>query len=246
MQNRYVGDVGDFGKYGLLRALCQPIKDDRAKLSLGVIWYLVDGEEENNDGKHIKYLKDTSFGDCDQKLFDTLSQLVHNGQRDVKNIQNNGILPRGTVYYDKILKSDRGYRENWVKEAFEETAGCDVIFVDPDNGLEVPSVKPHYKHGPKYVFFDELLGYLDRDQSLVIYQHLSRNGNAKSQVKQRVSQIKKHLNCCAGITSLRFHRGTARVFFIIPSKKHKRIISERVDQFSSTLWFMKKHFSLMQ
>ena len=24
MQNRYVGDVGDFGKYGLLRALCAP------------------------------------------------------------------------------------------------------------------------------------------------------------------------------------------------------------------------------
>lgn len=38
MQDRYVGDIGDFGKYGLLRALCAH------DLSLGVVWYLVPDE----------------------------------------------------------------------------------------------------------------------------------------------------------------------------------------------------------
>ena len=33
MQNRYVGDIGDFGKYGLLRALYHGRQ-------LGVAWYL--------------------------------------------------------------------------------------------------------------------------------------------------------------------------------------------------------------
>lgn len=45
MQNRYVGDVGDFGKYHLLKALCRG-DDGKAALSLGVVWYLV--PDENN------------------------------------------------------------------------------------------------------------------------------------------------------------------------------------------------------
>jgi len=50
VQDRYAGDVGDFGKYGLLRALC---KDD---LSLGVVWYLVPDEEGTGDGGHVGVL----------------------------------------------------------------------------------------------------------------------------------------------------------------------------------------------
>ena len=47
VQDRYVGDVGDFGKYGLLRALCG------GDLTLGVVWYLYPDEEANNDGDDI-------------------------------------------------------------------------------------------------------------------------------------------------------------------------------------------------
>ena len=42
MQNRYTADLGDFGKYGLLKALCQSyIEDEEPNLRLGVVWYLV-------------------------------------------------------------------------------------------------------------------------------------------------------------------------------------------------------------
>ena len=49
MQDRYVGDVGDFGKYGLLGSLCG--KDEYgAALRLGVLWYRFDGKDTSNDG----------------------------------------------------------------------------------------------------------------------------------------------------------------------------------------------------
>jgi len=51
MQNKYVGNVGDFGKYGMLRALFQ-----NSPLKLGVNWCLVEKEEKKNDGKHTAYL----------------------------------------------------------------------------------------------------------------------------------------------------------------------------------------------
>ena len=52
MQDQYVGDIGDFGKYGLLRHLTGMRDDDASgdALSLGVIWYLFPNGG-NNDGK---------------------------------------------------------------------------------------------------------------------------------------------------------------------------------------------------
>lgn len=57
LQNRYVGDVGDFGKYHLLKVLSQGQgTGEGVSLSLGVVWYLVPDESHNADGKHIRYL----------------------------------------------------------------------------------------------------------------------------------------------------------------------------------------------
>ena len=51
MQDKYAGDVGDFGKFALLRALC----DGR---QLGICWYRTDSVlETTNDGKHLDYLQ---------------------------------------------------------------------------------------------------------------------------------------------------------------------------------------------
>ena len=49
MQNRYAGDVGDFGKLGMLRAIAS------SAMKIGVNWYLVPDEGHNDDGKHIGY-----------------------------------------------------------------------------------------------------------------------------------------------------------------------------------------------
>ena len=48
MQDKYVGDIGDFGKSSLLNAVSQGSL-------LGVAWYKYP-DETNNDGKHIDYL----------------------------------------------------------------------------------------------------------------------------------------------------------------------------------------------
>ena len=58
MQDRYAGDVGDFGKLGMLRIIAD------SGLKIGVNWYLTYKPEENlkEDGKHIGYLNDIAFG----------------------------------------------------------------------------------------------------------------------------------------------------------------------------------------
>jgi len=258
MQNRYVSDLGDFGKYGLLRALCRPNNSGSPELSLGVVWYLVPDESHNTDGKFIQYLdhstkNNNQFRQCDPKLYDALD-IIRKKDRNVSSIRKSGILPPGTVFYEEPLtfegttaNSPRAcrkriaYRNRWVQDALSATKNCDIIFIDPDNGLEA-GTKRHQKRGPKYVFFDELEPYCKRGQSLIIYHHTSRRGTAEEQVRERLAQIDERLNSSTTFALL-YHRGSSRAFLLVPSEKHKSILTEKVEQFMQGPW--SQHFTVI-
>ena len=151
MQNRYVGDVGDFGKHGLLRYLTgMTAGDDLGPLSLGVIWYLFHDEVHNNEGDLTAYLNrrpgddKSEYRNCDPELWETLRDLVHRpNTRCVHCVQMAGILPRNTEYFQAPLyymprmtpaiKCDlRGF---WLQQALQAVAAAELVFVDPDTGL---------------------------------------------------------------------------------------------------------------
>jgi len=260
MQNRYVGDVGDFGKYGLLRTLCLPGTDGSKGLRLGVVWYLVPDEGHNADGKHTSYLDPTPanleyYGCCDPFLYKRLAEIVDTKSRNVTSIRNGGILPAGTVFFEEPLTFDGmprigpaarearlRHRSEWLQRALEATAGCDVVFVDPDNGLEVKTQR-HTRRGPKHVFFDELVPYLRRGQSLIIYHHMARNRPAPEQIQERLAQIEERLTGCDTPFALRYHRGTSRAFFVVPTKAHRTVLLERAGRFVLGPW--SRHFCLV-
>jgi hypothetical protein len=110
MQDRYTGDVGDFGKYGLLRALCGMRQSP--SLRLGVVWYLVPNETHNDDGKHTQYLRESkpALRDCDLALYDSLRKLlvdrsgkVVQERRRTAIIEGSDVLPMGTIFYSQRL-----------------------------------------------------------------------------------------------------------------------------------------------
>ena len=298
MQNRYVGDLGDFGKYGLLRCLCLPVRavEDQTLtpslgwptvvenhrdnaivegstiplwpseeananqfLTVGVVWYLVPDETHNSDGKHVHYLDPSAYNqeryrDCDPTLYDTLREIVQSNRRSVSSIREYQVLPWGTRFYEATLTFDRpdnqghytrehrvARRKAWLQDALKLTAGCDIVFVDPDNGLEV-QVDPCQRRGPKYVFFDELLPYVERDQSLVIYHHLGRQGSAWDQIRGRLTQIKSKLGREA--FALLYHRGSARVFFVVPAPRHRANLVSRAEMLMQSSW--SRHFEIFE
>lgn len=107
MQDRYTGDVGDFGKYGLLRALCRPA-DVGPALRLGVVWYRVPDESHNLDGKHTGYLRPSGsnsrrFRACDPELYDKLAAYISSGRRSLADLPGLDILPPDTRYFDEPL-----------------------------------------------------------------------------------------------------------------------------------------------
>ncbi len=259
MQNRYVGDLGDFGKFGLLRALCANTDTGIPRpLTLGVVWYLVPDEGHNSDGKFTQFLDPTAqnqqnFRFCDPTLYDALRDIVESNARSVSSVRNAGVLPPGTKYHEapltfagihtpraKMISQRTRFRRNWLTQALQSTEGCDLVFIDPDNGFEV-KVGPHEPRGPKYAFFDELVPFAQRGQTLIVYHHIGRRGSAADQIKGRFDQIEERL----GRTSLAllYHRGSARAFFLIPADKHRDAIESMVENFLDSPW--RRHFELV-
>ena len=73
MQEKYLGDTPDFGKYALLRALC----NQETGLRLGVNWYLTIASEvdkpDNRDGnKQHHTTSPENYRPFDPELWNTL------------------------------------------------------------------------------------------------------------------------------------------------------------------------------
>ncbi|WP_417320951.1 hypothetical protein [Emcibacter sp.] len=244
MQNRYFGDIGDYGKYSLLRNLCG-VHQGTPDLSLGVVWYLFPDEGHNDDGKHISYLGKPEFRSCDPDLYDALKHYLSYGIREVKKIHKSRLFPEDTIFYDKILTYEKLYardrrtrlkhRDSWILKAVETIGNQDVIFLDPDNGLEVKSVPIHAPKAPKYVFWDELEKFHSLGKTLVVYHHLNRTLKSREQIAIKLEEFQNEIGERPVIPVL-FKRGSHRVFFVIPSENHEDIIKFRVEKFAQSSW----------
>ena len=224
MQDRFVGDIGDFGKYGLLRYLCGlngAPEPDRV-LRLGVVWYLVKNECHNNDGGHTDYLNDSpdqkEYRGCDEFLYDTLKHLVSSDNRNVSAVGQSKILPDGTVFYEPILSNNN--RQEWFEDALKATSESELIFVDPDNGVHNnPKTNKH-----KHTTVAELRSFIDRGQSLVIYQHQTRAGNWIANIAEELKQGLLIPGNQPQVWGLRWHRKQSRAYFIIAQPKHEGLL----------------------
>ena len=97
MKNQYVGDIGDYGKYGLLRFLAGH------GIKIGVNWYLTKNDE-SADGKFTDYLKRPEERIYDPELFDVLQEVAGRPDKTVNMIEQAGIIP-GACFFGEYLKS---------------------------------------------------------------------------------------------------------------------------------------------
>jgi hypothetical protein len=222
MQNRYVGDVGDYGKYALLRHLCGA--DRNPAIRLAVVWCLFPDETSNNDGKHISYLKDRQFAKLDPELHKALSSIVFLDRRHISKIAELGCLPPSTVFYTRSVAGPEANaalsaerirdRAAWLHACLLQTEDCELVFFDPDNGLEIASVPKHHPKAGKYIYWDELARFWDRGHTLLIYHHLNRTLPSARQIvllRERFASAFDH----AAIIPLVFRRGSSRVFWLV-------------------------------
>lgn len=239
MQNRYAGDVGDFGKLGLLRCIAS------TGLFIGVNWYLVPDETHNDDGKHTGYIGDTKFRGCDDILLNKLKQIVDKRERTVLSLEAANLLPR-TTYYNKVLVSpEQGgpqYRAKWHKNALDVLQDTDIVFLDPDNGLIVKSVGQMSKRSNKYVLPCELADYYLKGHSVIFYNHRSRQKEYEYLVRFRTLLLESPF-VQSECVSIKFSRGTIRDYFFILQKEHKHAVEYAIKEMLNGPWA--QHFSML-
>ena len=259
MQDKYTADAGDFGKYGLLRALTgHPRQKDCLKL--GVVWYLTEEKSKGKDGKHTTYLRPTKknardFRACDPCLYDKLAHIIKSGNRSVTAVQEAGIFPQDTSYHQQLLSMEgikpiRGAtsheqrelrRTLWHQEALKATEGCDLVLLDPDNGLKKdPGNYP--KQTLKHAFYQELGQYLNRGQGLVVYHHLNRTSSARNQTRHLHLELYQTLGHRA--FAMLYHRGSARIFLVIPAAGQRETLYDRASKMLKGPWA--KHFDMIR
>ena len=242
MQNRYAGDVGDFGKYGLLRKLCV----EPPLLSLGVVWYLMSDEPDKSDGRHIGYLEPANahkFQDCDPELYWALQifKPLQSGvsvRREVAAIERSGVL-RGAAFFSKPV--DTGTREAWLREALNAVAGRELVLLDPDHGLEVKATPLDAPHGGKFCGYHEVREFFCAGASVVLHQLFDRSASTRVQVALLCRELTGKVAAPLPAFALLFHRGTARAFLVLPQPRHAETIRSGIERLMASPW--RKHFT---
>lgn len=228
MQNRYVGDIGDYVKLAILRALSPGYR-------LGVAWWLYPDEAHNNDGRHIDYLeKPETWRHCDPTLFDVLKTLVREGQRNVKGLERDDILPGARfagaelpVHEPPSLRPHA--RQHWFSLVQRELGDTNLLFVDPDNGIAPSGLSQRAKRSGKSIFEWELQGLAKSGRCLVVYHHHTRRkGGHLKEIDHWVDVLRK--SGFETVDALRARSASPRVFFLLNATQEIRQRAARVAE----------------
>jgi len=198
VKNQYFGDVNDYRKYGLLRGLAQ-----EGRFRLGVCWMLTPNDGRS-DGRFTDYLAHPAqWRQFDPPLFDSLTRAVASPRgRSVSQVPDLGFLP-GALFFQALLSDQPDRRGEYLAEMRDAFANAELIFFDPDNGLEVKS-RPFGSGGSsKYLYWREASEAFQRGHSLLIYQHFPRQKRSAflSRIGHEISEKVHSRDVCAAVTS---------------------------------------------
>ena len=123
-------------------------------------------------------------------------------------------------------------RDCWHYNALECLKGCQIICVDPDNGLMTKSAAGTPKSN-KYVLPEELLSYYSSGSSVIYYQHKARKPD-QYYIDQHKSLISDFADATG--TILKFTKTSLRYYCFIIKPEHQDIINGSVGEFLSSPW----------
>ena len=167
MKNQYFGDKHDYLKHSLIRHLTS----NGELLPTAVCWFLTK-DDGSQDGQKLGYLLvPERWCNYDPRVYDYLyRQVVQRGIRDVKALERDFLHNKCTFFSD-IVPVQQGERERYFASFLRIAGDPKLVFLDPDNGIEVTSVPLGSQHSRKYVYQKELKRSFSKGHSLLIYQH---------------------------------------------------------------------------
>jgi len=140
-----------------------------------------------------------------------------------------GLIPEAKFHSD-LLQDGAGARAEYMRAMLERFQGVDLVFFDPDNGMEVKSCPIGRKGSSKFLAYQEAAATFRIGASLMIYQHFGRVERA-AYARQQIQQL---ANCIG--TAEMVALSTAHVLFLLVLHPEHVSAVERSLEILSSSW----------
>ena len=122
--------------------------------------------------------------------------------------------------------SDITQRNKYFSSATKKCNDCQLIFFDPDNGFEVPSVKKGNTKSEKYLYWEEFKYLYEPHKEYVIFQHYNLS-ERRNNLQIRLAETLKTIDPSKEIVSF----STAHVAFIYVAESKEKVFALNFDLF---------------
>ena len=211
MKNQYFGDIKDYLTYGLLRTIQRV-----SGLCLGVAWMLTP-DAANGEGEQRAYLnRPQEWQAYDPQLFADLQRVpAYAHGRSVRLASQFGLIP-GAFYYDNPLPQSTAARQVYFQQLFQALKACQVLFFDPDNGLETKTTPRGARRSIQHLYWAEAVeAFHRRGHSLLVFQHFPRR-NHEVYLEERAQEFALQL----GVERIEWFQTSQVVFFLAARPEH--------------------------
>jgi hypothetical protein len=222
MKNQYFGDINDYKKYSLLRLL-----SGQGQIKTAVCWVLTQ-DDDRTDGRRISYLEQPQkWQRYDPIIYEHLREnVLRKGIRNVATIERANVL-HNCRFYNVLIRDDINLRGQYFEKFLKFAEDADLVFFDPDNGLEVKSVPRGRRGSSKYIYWDEIRASYEAGHSLMIYQHFPRSPRGPF-LRELVRKFKEFVRASQLFSYCTFHVA----FLVIPQPRHEKLFMEHSSMIS--------------
>lgn len=166
MKNQYFGDINDFRKYIILSAISQ-----QTGFPICFVWMLTPNDG-SPDGEKREYLDfSAQWRPLNRAMFDFLEK--HNVPPDQRSVAVMQQAPgfRDATFVNAMLSRNPLEQAAYFAQVRDVAGPKDVLFFDPDNGSEAPSVPRCHRKSNKHLYWQDLCPLYAAGHSVIIYQH---------------------------------------------------------------------------
>jgi hypothetical protein len=172
------------------------------------------------------------WGDYDRKLFGALKKVQAPPQLwDLQRIETERIVP-GATFFNEFTPDALPGREGLHCACMAAFADRELVFFDPDNGLEVKSVAKGWNRSSKYVYESEIGDHYRAGRSALIYQHFPRHVTREACIANAANRLAARL---PGVSI--WSIVTAHVVFLLAARpEHDARAAAAVETLSARGW----------
>jgi hypothetical protein len=159
----------------------------------------------------------------DPELFDVLAGAIA-VSRTLNHVSEKQIL-QSSIFFDREVPDNRAMRTTYFDELRKNVVEAELVFFDPDNGMEVLSCPAGRRNSSKYLMWDELAAMFRSGKSVLVYQHYPRE--EREAFIGRIARQLRESTSAPRIVSF----GTSNVeFFLVIQAHHQERLTRAVEQ----------------